>query len=170
MHRASASPAGPTYDHLATYLNDHFAGAAAALEALDALTHDAGAGSLRRFAADLRTAVLEDRTELEHVMRRTHVEPSAARAAVAWLGDKAVRLKMTIDDPAGTRLRIFELLEFLALGIEGKRALWTALSAVAVPELDGVDYARLKQRAETQRAAIETERLKWARVLVERSS
>jgi hypothetical protein len=36
--------------------------------------------------------------------------------------------------------------------------------------LDGVDYARLKQRAETQRAAIETERLKWARVLVERSS
>lgn len=54
----------------------------------------------------------------------------------------------------------------MSLGIEGKLALWRALAAAAAtaPELVGVDYALLEQRAIEQRASVETVRLDAARV------
>jgi hypothetical protein len=61
-------------------------------------------------------------------------------------------------------LRRLEALETLVLGIAGKAALWDALAAAAedAPELGGLDYARLGQRAATQRAVVEELRLRAA--------
>jgi hypothetical protein len=58
-----------------------------------------------------------------------------------------------------------EALDALALGIEGKRALWTALAAgaPAVPRLQGVDLNLLQQRAQQQRERVEVWRLEAAR-------
>jgi hypothetical protein len=54
--------------------------------------------------------------------------------------------------------------EAVALGIEGKRALWRALAAAAEvsPAFQVADYERLTQRAEEQRQRVETVRLEAA--------
>jgi hypothetical protein len=60
---------------------------------------------------------------------------------------------------------LFESLEALSLGIEGKKSLWVALSAAAEvsPELRIADYERLKKRAEEQRNRVEAKRLEVAK-------
>ncbi len=151
--------------HLAVYLNDHLAGGAAALEMVEALAHHQDA-SLVEFATILRSDVEQDRDELLRLMRGAGVETSRVRRAVGWLSEKTARLKLAVDDPVDGRLHTYEMLEALALGIEGKRALWAALQALSplIPELRGGDYRRLMQRADDQRAAVELRRLGWAAV------
>ena len=62
-------------------------------------------------------------------------------------------------------MRRLEALETISLGIAGKAALWHALVAAEedAPELGELDYARLEQRAETQRAVVERLRLQAAK-------
>jgi hypothetical protein len=154
-------------------LNDHLAGAVAALEMLELLEQHHDAPELSEFAAKLRTEVAQDRDHLERLMRDANVAVSGARRAAAWISEKAAELKLRVDDPGGGPLRIFELLEAVSLGIDGKRALWVAMASAAdgVAALQGVDYPRLSQRAEAQRHAIEIHRLQWAsRALRKKSS
>jgi hypothetical protein len=146
---------------LATYLNDHLAGSVAALDLLTHLqTLYAGtpfAGVLASLAAD----VAADRQELEALLGQLQIPVSRTRQVTAWLAEKLTALKLRLDDPAGGALRRLEALEAVALGIEGKRALWRALEAAAaeVSVLRGVDYARLSQRAEEQRQRVEAVRV-----------
>ena len=72
---------------------------------------------------------------------------------------------MRLEDPGGTKLARLEQIEALALGIEGKRALWNALLVIQedTPSLRSVDLGRLGQRAEEQRKRVETRRIEWAR-------
>jgi hypothetical protein len=151
--------------HLATYLNDHLAGAVAAIELL---THieaaHAGTGTAHVFA-ELRADVEADRQELEALMGRLHVTVSRAREVTAFLAEKVTQLKLRLDDSAGGALRLLEVSEAVALGVEGKRALWRALAAAAeaAPALQVADYGRLTRRAEEQRQRAETVRLEAAR-------
>jgi hypothetical protein len=147
--------------HLGVYLNDHLAGSAAALELLAELGSVEG---LEEWAARLQSDVAEDRHQLEQLMRKADVTQSATRQAVAWITEKLAELKTRVDDRGDGALQRLELIEGLALGIDGKRALWTALNAAAdrVPALRGVDYARLIERAEEQRRAVEVRRLEAA--------
>jgi hypothetical protein len=144
--------------HVATYLNDHLAGSAAALELLTELQARPG---LKQWADDLHGDISEDRHELELLMDRLGVAQSRPRQAAAWITEKLAELKTRVDDPAGGPLQLLELLEALALGICGKEALWTALQATAsrVPGLLGVDYPRLIDRAVAQRRRVEDRRL-----------
>lgn len=152
-------------DHLATYLNDHLAGAVAALEMLEELEKHYAGTPVERVATGLRVDVEADRRELEGLMRRLGVTESGPRKATAWLAERAARLKLRLDDPDGGTLRLLESVEAVALGIDGKRALWASLATVAesVPALRGLDYARLTERAEEQRRLAETARLDAAR-------
>jgi hypothetical protein len=161
-----------TLTHLGVYLNDHLAGAVFAIEILGTLEQHPDARDLNAFAAELRTAITEDRDELEQLMRRAEIPKSTARRAAGWITEKATELKVRVDDPKGGSLRIFELLELVALGMDGKRALWAALSAVAdgLPALRGVDYTRLSDRAGAQRRAIEVRRLQWATTALTRKA
>lgn len=151
-------------EYLATYLNDHLAGAAAALEVLDAL-QNVDNSEFKRFAHELCVAIAEDRDELMRLMRTADIETSHVRRAVGWIGEKAAELKLTLDDPSDGGLRTFERLEVVALGIDGKRALWAVLQtiSVVVPGLRDADYARLARRADDQRAAVEARRLECAK-------
>jgi hypothetical protein len=81
------------------------------------------------------------------------------------LSEKLARINLLLEDPAGDQLARLEKLEALALGIEGKHALWRALLAVAeeIPALRTVDFARLDQRADDQRKRIEVRRIEAAR-------
>lgn len=152
-------------EHIATYLNDHLAGAAGALELLEHLETAYAGTQAGRLAAELRVDVEADRQTLESLMDRLQVARSRARKAAAWLGDKVAELKLRLDDPTGGSLRLFESLEALSLGIEGKRSLWRALATAAeeAPDLQVADYEGLIRRAEDQRSRVETARLEAAR-------
>ncbi len=79
----------------------------------------------------------------------------------AWLTEQLAELKTRVDDRSGAALQQLELIEALALGIDGKAALWASLRAAAdhVPTLQSVDYSRLVQRAADQRRTVEVRRL-----------
>jgi len=152
--------------YLETYLNDHLAGAVNAIELMDSFEAVYAGKAVGRFFAELRAEVTADRQELEALMNRLHITESRPRKVAAWLGEQATRLKLRLDDPTGGPLRLLEGLDFLVAGIEGKRALWIALNAAApeVPELQGVDYEHLEQRAMDQRSRVEVVRREAAKV------
>lgn len=151
-------------EHLATYLNDHLAGSVVALELLDHLEDTHSDNSLGDFFKQLRVDITADRDELERLMEALNVSQSRTRKASAWVAEKMTELKLRLDDSKSGPLFLFESLEALSLGIEGKRSLWIALSAAArkSPALAVIDYERLKQRAEEQRARVEKVRIDTA--------
>ena len=147
--------------HLAVYLNDHLSSAAAALNMLDVLEgHD---DELRDFVVVLRQAISQDRDQLARLMASAGVDVDDRPRQEGWAMDKAAELRFNAEDAAHGGLKTFELLEMLALGLDGKRALWSLLRIVStdIPSLRA-DYGRLCQRADDQRAAVETRRLEWA--------
>jgi hypothetical protein len=149
------------HEFLTTYLNDHHAGSEAALEMLD-LLHDIDDSG---FWLEVRHDVESDRRELLRLMTSMNSTPSALRRAAAWMSEKLAELKMHADDRSRDgALRRLELIEALSLGIDGKKALWTALRAASenAPELALLDYQNLVARAETQRRLVELRRLQAA--------
>src|SRR5512138_2554001 len=145
------------HEHLATYLNDHLAGSVVALDLLDRLKAIHSENTLRDFFKALRADIAADREKLEALMKALNIDQSRTRKASAWLAEKMTGLKLRFDDPAAGPLLLFESLEALSLGIEGKRSLWIALAATseATPSLRIVDYERLQQRAQEQRERVE---------------
>jgi hypothetical protein len=150
-------------EHLSTYLNDHLAGANFALEILEHLTSETP--SLNSSLVALKSEVEEDREQLKTLMARQNIEESRLRKAEGWIADRLAELKLEVDDDATGRLRRLERLEALAIGIDGKIALWRALEAAARTntQLGGMDYERLSQRGQEQRGRVETLRLQAAR-------
>jgi hypothetical protein len=151
--------------HLETYLNDHLAGAVAALQLLPFLEKMHADTPLGRTLAGLRADVQADREELEAIMKRLGVTASASRKAAAWLAEKGTEIKLKLDDRDAGPLLLLEAVEGLSLGIEGKRGLWRALAAASErnPALGGIDLARLEARAAEQRQRAEALRLDAAR-------
>ncbi len=146
---------------LATYLNDHLAGSVVALELLDHLEQDGAGTDQASILAGVHADIAADRQELEAFMAQLGITVSAPRKATGWLVEKLSEIKLRLDDAGDGALRRLEALETISLGIAGKEALWHALAAAAeaAPELRELDYARLGQRAATQRAVVEELRL-----------
>jgi len=67
------------------------------------------------------------------------------------------RLKMKVDDLSGSRLKLLESVEAVAVGIHGKGALWRVVRVV--PAAGGPDYDMLLARAGDQRERIEAVRV-----------
>jgi hypothetical protein len=151
-------------EHLTKYLNDHLAGSVVALELLDHLSATHSKTELGTFFRQLRFDIAADRDALQELMERLDIGESRTRKASAWLTEKMTELKLAFDDPKDGSLRLFESLEALSLGIEGKRSLWIALIAAAEksPSLRLVDYESLKQRAQEQRDRVEKLRIETA--------
>jgi len=152
-------------EHLAIYLNDHLAGATGALELLTHLEEAHAGTPVGDFLTQIHTEIEADHQELKHLMDRLDITDSVPRKVGAWLGEKAAQLKLQMDDKASGSLRLFEGLEALVVGIEGKRALWRALAAASeiVPELKGVDHEHLAQRALEQHDRMDERRLTAAK-------
>lgn len=156
---------------LDVYLNDHLAGAFAgrALARRAAKRQKAGAFAepLARVANDIE----HDLASLEQVMQRFGVPPRRGRARIGEVAQAAAQLKLGGLFHRGEPVAQLEELETLALGIEGKLALWLALrhgardgngaSAELRPELD-----RLVARARSQREVVEELRLRAAESVV----
>jgi hypothetical protein len=148
-------------DHLAVYLNDHLAGAVAAIELLEHVEKTQAGTPVARALSELRADIEADRVTLESFMKGLHVTESAPRKATAWLAERLAWFKLRLDDSGDGVFRLFESLEAVSLGIEGKLGLWRTLAALApsTPEANGLDYATLMLRATDQRERAEALRL-----------
>jgi len=151
--------------HLANYMKDHFAGSVAAMELLNHLISSHRGKTHEQFFVRLRQEVGEDQEVLRGLLHDLDAGGGALRNTTAFLGEKFARIKLLLEDPAGGQLARLEKLEALALGIEGKRALWRTLLAIAeeIPALRKVDLARLDQRADDQHKRVEARRIEAAR-------
>ena len=150
-------------DALSTYLNDHLAGSVGAVELVErAIRENEGDPFAERLSQVLQE-IREDQAVLEGVIERVGGSQSALKKAGAWLAEKAGRVKLGGTDRPGELSRM-EVLEMLAMGIHGKRALWRALRTVAArhAELQGLELERLEQRAVEQHEEVEALRLEAA--------
>ena len=152
-------------EDLAVYVKDHYAGGIAALELLDHLVKEHRDDPLQPFFAQLRDEIKADHDQLCSLIEKLGDEDSSLRNAGAWLAEKIGRLKMGFTASADSSLRLFQSLEFLFLGITGKKALWRALIEVQSgwPILEKTDLARLEERAKEQAERVEGHRLAAAR-------
>jgi hypothetical protein len=151
---------------LRTYLNDHLAGSVAAVELLTHLAVVQRATGQEQLFRTLRVEVEEDQRVLQQILDRMGEKESRMRKAAAWLTEKLGEAKLKLDDPGDGKLRLLEALESLALGIQGKLALWRALDTVAdhLPEIRGLDLAHLIRRAVQQHDLLEAQRIEAARI------
>jgi hypothetical protein len=150
-------------DALHTYLEDHLAGAASAIEVIEMLRDQHAGHSLGDFAGRLLADVESDREVLDGLVRTVGGGASLLKNATGWLGAKLSHLKLghSTAGPLGT----MQAVETLALGVLGKLALWRALIEIAPSDtrLSGVDLRGLAARAEAQHARLEEQRLALAR-------
>ena len=151
--------------HLAIYLNDHLAGSTGALELLIDLAEAHSGTPIADGITQLHAEIHVERQELEHLIEQLHVTESVPRKVGAWLGEKVAQLKLQLDDKATGSMHLFEGLEAVTIGIQGKRALWRVLGVVSenAPELQGPDYNHLVQRSEDQYRRVEVMRLAAAK-------
>ncbi|MFN2475038.1 MAG: hypothetical protein ABR526_01685 [Chthoniobacterales bacterium] len=150
---------------LSVYLNDHLAGAIAALELIEHLGKNHPDTDLEMFCAELHAEVSADLDVLRDLLHTFDEKESAVRKAGAWVAEKLGRVKLGLSGNDATGTGLLEGLDGLILGITGKRFLWRALAAAAetIPQLRGPDYPTLEQRAVEQRDRVDARRLAVAR-------
>jgi hypothetical protein len=155
-------------DLLGIYLNDHLAGATAGTELahrMAASLHDEPYGEpLARIVAE----VAQDRADLVEMMKTLGVPVRAYKTGLAWIGEKAARLKLNGRLLARSPLSTLEEVEMLRLGVEGKAAGWRTLRVLADTDarLDGGRLDHLMARARQQADVLENLRVQAARQLV----
>ena len=154
-----------SHDYLATYLDDHLAGSAAAIDLIERwrtrLVGDLITTLLEEVEAELRS----DQQTLIDLRGRLEGSPGVTRPIAGWLAEKLSRLKLAFISEAAERFALFESLELLATGLQGKRAMWAVLQELTArqPRLQGVDYGVLILRAQTQYTRVDEVRMDLAR-------
>jgi hypothetical protein len=144
---------------LAIYLNDHLTGSTALIERVRHAAGEQEGTELGAFLARLGAEIAEDRQALRRVMAAAGARRSPAKLALAWLAEKAGRLKLN-----GRLLRRSPLsplieLDAAEVGIYGKQLLWQLLRDQRPPGSGAVDLDALIARAERQRGEVETHRI-----------
>jgi hypothetical protein len=144
-----------TDDLLAIYLNDHLTGATGGVELFRRAASNIG-GAHGEELARLRDEVEQDRESLLSVMRRLGVRENKPMAALAWVGEKAARLK-----PNGYLVRRSPLsdvieIEGLRVGVHGKLCGFQVLRAATVGDdrVPTEEVETLIERAEDQQARL----------------
>ena len=150
---------------LGIYLNDHLAGSVAALELIEYLSKNYPDSTLEIFFAELHADISADQDVLRDLLRTFEEGESSVRKAGAWLAEKVGRAKFGLSEHQVSGTGLLEALEGLTLGITGKQLLWRALQSASdtTPQLRGLDYPHLEQRAREQRDRVEEKRLAAAR-------
>jgi hypothetical protein len=150
--------------YLATYLNDHYAGATGGLALARRAASENEGSELGAFLTELADEIEADRATLGEIMGALGVGTDRTKVIAARVFERVGRLKPNAQLRGYSPLSPLVELEVLGLGIRGKLALWRALGEVAdTPPLDAEQLAELAARAERQVAHVEARRLEVAR-------
>jgi hypothetical protein len=139
---------------LGIYLNDHLGGSTAGIE-MARRSRDANRGT--EFSNPLASVCGEieaDRDALESIMDDLDIGRSRIKPVLAWMAEKAGRLKLNGQLHGYSPLSRVVELESLVLGITGKLRLWQLLSELVDRETTA-DLGVLAARAERQRTQVE---------------
>jgi hypothetical protein len=153
---------------LGIYLNDHLAGATGGEELARraARSHRGGDGGadLQRLAGE----VSQDLAALLDIMAALKVPVRSYKVYVAWIGEKAARLKLNGSLLTPSPLSKLEELEMLRLGVEGKAAGWRTLRTLAETDsrLDPARLDELISRARRQADLLEELRVRSAAQII----
>jgi len=157
---------------LGIYLNDHLAGSVVGSRLAQRIVRENEGNDYGTKVAGIAREIEEDRSTLRQLMARLGIGEQRARLAMAWVAEKAMRLKPNGKLVGYSSLsRVLEL-ETLTVGITGKLELWRSMEAVENgSKIPGFDFRELAQRAESQRDLVEDLRVRAAReALGERGS
>jgi hypothetical protein len=107
--------------------------------------------------ARVATAIAEDVQTFRSIMRQVGAWSNPVKTGLAIGAERLGRLKLNGRFTTYSPLSRFVELEFLVMGIEGKKQLWTTLRDLAGlgDRLPGIDFDNLIRRAEHQRAELE---------------
>jgi hypothetical protein len=116
---------------------------------------------LGRRLNELRGEIEEDQMLVRDVLRRLGAAESSTKKALGWVTEKLTVARRSVSLGYEPELATFEELETLAIGVQGKLAMWRALAIVASsqPALRMLDFPRLEQRASDQHERLEALRL-----------
>lgn len=150
---------------LVTYLSDHLGGAKIAIQLLEAMRDQDDDQRFRGFASLLLPEIEADDRTLRSIAEKIDASPGVAKQVGGWLLEKVSRLKL--GHTGSANFEMFESLELLALGIQGKLCLWKALQAASKldPRLREYNFAELIGRARQQYYKVESERLDLAQIV-----
>src|SRR5438270_802544 len=112
----SARPS-PCMKDLPIYLNDHLAGSIGAIEMIEDLIDTHQGRSQEDFLKASGDDIRNDQRELQRLMRALRIEQSTMRKAVAWVADKASRLRLRLADFGEPNLALLQSLKTLSVGL-----------------------------------------------------
>jgi hypothetical protein len=149
---------------LGIYLNDHLAGSVMGSRLARRIVRQNEDNDYGTKVAGVAREIEEDRVTLRDLMDRLGVGEQRTRMAMAWVAEKAMRLKPNGKVVGYSPLsRVLEL-ETLTMGITGKLELWRSMSAIENgSKVPGFDFTELARRAEAQRDVVEELRVRAAR-------
>jgi hypothetical protein len=150
------------------YLNDHLAGATAGTELARRAAGSQGGTLVGAALARLARELTQDRAALIEMMTALGVTVRQYKAGLAWLSEKAARLKLNGRMVARSPLSLLEELELMRLGVEGKTAGWRTLRKLAERDqrLNMEQLDDLIERARSQSETLEELRVSAAEGLV----
>ena len=148
--------------YLGIYLNDQLALGVAWRELARRTARNNRGTALGTAVEGVAQAIAEDVDTFGDIMKRLGVSRSPVKAPLTWLAERIGRFKPNGKLAGYSPLSRFEELEFLAMGIDGKKQLWTTLRDAAGlrTRLPDVDFEALIRRAEDQRAVLEPFRVR----------
>jgi hypothetical protein len=148
---------------LGIYLNDHLAGSTVGAELCKRAAGSNRGTEYGDFLEGLCREIEEDRQTLRKVMDELEVGEDRLKVLVAFVAERAGRLKLNGRISGYSPLSRVVELEALALGVTGKLALWRALRDLDDPRLAGIGLDELERRAERQQDQLEEHRVRAVR-------
>jgi hypothetical protein len=156
-------------EKLATYLNDHRAGATGAMQLLERAIEQNRGTEFEPFLDHLLQEIQHDVQVLEGLMDKLGIEVDRFKRVVAWVGEKAARAKLSLPIGGYSASSRLLQLEALTTGVTGKLSLWQVLHEVSGdPALTGFDAERYIARAQEQLAGLEENRRRAAKLALTR--
>jgi hypothetical protein len=158
MISASADGYAPGMDHyLRIYLNDQLAMGIVWRELARRSARNNQGGPAGAALTNVAAGIAEDVTTFRDIMRRLGVPINPVKTGMAVLAERVGRAKLNGKLRSYSPLSKFEEVEILAMGIDGKKQLWTTLRDLAGLDerLPEIDFDELINRAARQRAELE---------------
>jgi hypothetical protein len=162
---AATGQAIETDRFLRIYMNDQLAAGVLWREVAQRAQRSNAGTELGEALARVATGITEDVATFEQIMDRLGFPRSRVKSSLAVAAERVGRLKLNGRLRTYSPLSRFAELDFLAIGIDGKKILWTNLGHLADlrTRLTDVDFDHLVERAERQRAEIEPFRVEAGR-------
>jgi len=151
------SPADAATRFLGIYMNDQLASGLVFREVAQRAASENAGSATGKALANVATQIAEDIKTFERLMQRLGVKRSRVKPQLAIAAERLARLKPNGRLLAYSPLSRFVELDFLVMGIEGKKILWENLADLAGlrARLPDVDFDALVERADRQRAELE---------------